>query len=278
MGSLTKNSMGKSFLNKVVIVTGSGSGIGKTTAQQFCKEGAKVVLNGRDEAKLKITSETLSSLRYEVVYFAGDVTNYETCKQLVEFTIKSFGTINVLVTNGGVSMNAQFDEMTPDLFKMVFDSNVYGAVMPVYAALDVLKQSKGSVIFIGSVAGFHGIPTASAYSAGKMALTAIQQSIGSELQKHGVHVGILYVGFTENDADKKLISSNGEWLSVPKRPRLLQQSQNKVARSVLLMAKYRQNKKTLSLIGICTSLLTRLAPGIIGSLTKLSQKKIRSNV
>lgn len=278
MACSIKNNMGQSFLNKVVIVTGSGSGIGKATALQFCKEGGKVVLNGRDETKLKRTAEKFSFLGYEVVYFVGDVTNYETCKQLVEFTIKSFGTINVLVTNGGVSMNAHFDEMTPDLFKMVFDSNVYGAVMPVFAALDILKQSKGSVIFIGSVAGFHGMPTASAYSAGKMALTGVQQSIRSELHKHGVHVGILYVGFTENDSDKKLISSNGEWLSVPKRPRLFQQSQNKVASSVLLMVKYRLNKKTLSLIGICTYLITRLAPGIISGLAILSQKKIRSNV
>lgn len=264
--------MGKSFLNKVVIVTGSGSGIGKTTALQFCKEGAKVVLNGRNETKLKNTAEQFSFLGYEVVYFAGDVTNYETCKRLVEFTIKSYGTINVLVTNGGVSMNARFDEMSPDVFKTVFDSNVYGAAMPVFASLDVLKQSKGSVIFIGSIAGLHGMPTASAYSAGKMALSALQQSLRIELRPHSVHVGILYVGFTENDPEKKLMSGSGEWASVPKRPAFLQQSQRAVARSVLQMAKHRINKRTLSLVGKGTSLLLRLYPGIIDSLAILTQR------
>lgn len=264
--------MDRSFLNKVVIVTGSGSGIGKTTALHFCKAGAKVVLNGRNEIKLKSTTEEFAALGYDVSYFAGDVTNENACRHLVAFTIKTFGTINILILNGGISMNARFDEMSPDLFKTVFDSNVHGAAMPVFASLDILKQTKGSVIFIGSIAGLHGMPTASAYSAGKMALRALQQSLRIELRGFGVHFGILYVGFTENDPDKKLLSGSGEWKPVPKRPAFLQQSQDKVARSVLQMVKYRINKRTLSMMGRGTSFLLRLYPGIIDSLSILTQR------
>lgn len=259
--------------DKVVIITGSGSGIGKATALLFCKRGAKVMLNGRDENKLKKTAAEFSSYGYTVSFFSGDITCFETCKKLADYTTKTFGGINVLITNAGISMNACFDEMSPELFKKIFDSNVYGTVLPLYASLNELKKSKGSVIFISSAAGFHGIPTASAYSAGKMALTALQQSLYAELHKHMVHIGILYVGFTKNDSDKKLMSSSGDWASVPKRPGFFQQSQNSVANSILKMVVRKTNKKTLSLVGISTEMISKFAPWIIRSAAILSQKK-----
>jgi hypothetical protein len=86
-----------------------------------------------------------------------------------------------------------------------------------------------------------------------------------------VHVGILYVGFTENDNDKKLMSATGEFKAVPARPAFLQQSQNRVAKSVLSMAKYRLNTRTLSVAGKSTSFLSRIAPWIISRLAILSQ-------
>ena len=259
--------------NKVAIITGSGSGIGKATAFLFCKNGIKVMLNGRDENKIKRAANELISRGHDVSFFTGDVTDYETCKEMVTHTIKIFGKINILVANGSISMNGHFDEMSPELFKKVLDSNIYGTTMPLFASLNFLKQTGGSVVFIGSLAGLYGMPTASAYSAGKMALTALQQSLRAELHSSGVHVGILYVGFTENDNDKKLLSSSGEWKPVPKRPSLLLQTQNNVASSILLMIKRRTNKKTLSVNGKCLSFLSRVTPGIIGLLTIVSQKR-----
>lgn len=261
------------FLNKVVIITGSGSGIGKATAELFCKNGASVVLNGRNETKLKQTTNEFRALGYDVDYFAADITEYKECEALVAHAIKTFGTINVLVTNASVSMNARFDEMKPELFKKVLDSNVYGTAFPLFSCLDILKQTKGSVVFINSVAGLYGMPTASAYSAGKMALTAIHQSLKSELHNHGIHFGILYVGFTENNDDKKLLSAKGEWLPVPKRMSFLQQSQKKVASSVVKMVKRRTSLKTLSLAGKTTFFLARFFPRLFGALAILSQRK-----
>lgn len=260
------------FINKVIVITGSGSGIGKAAALQFCKNGASVVLNGRNENKLKQTTNEFKALGYSADYFVADVTNYNECKLLVEFTIKTFGTINALVTNASISMNARFDKMGHELFKKVLDSNIYGTINPLFACLDILKQTKGSVIFISSAAGLYGMPTASAYSAGKMALTAIQQSLRAELHKHKVHVGILHVGFTKNDSDKKLFNSSGDWVQVPGRPAVFQQSQNRVAVAVLQMVKHRINKKTLSLIGNLTSVIAKFTPVVLIRLAILSQK------
>jgi NAD(P)-dependent dehydrogenase (short-subunit alcohol dehydrogenase family) len=266
--------MSGAFLNKVVVVTGSGSGIGKATALEFCKQGASVILNGRNETKLKQAADQFRSFGYNVDHFAADVTDFESCQKLVAYTIKTFGTINVLVTSASISMNARFDNMGPELFKKVLDSNIYGATMPVFASLDVLKQTKGSVIFISSAAGFYGMPTASAYSAGKMSLTAISQSLRSELHKFGVHIGIVYVGFTENDADKKLLSEDGNWKDVPERPRVFQQTQRSVARSILLMVKYRINKRTLTFTGKTISVLSKFFPGIVGVLAIIAQRRV----
>jgi NADP-dependent 3-hydroxy acid dehydrogenase YdfG len=265
--------MSNSFLHKVVLVTGSGSGIGKATALEFCKQGASVMLNGRNEIKLKETVHEFKSLGYAVDYFATDVTDFEACQKLVAHTIKVFGTIHVLVTNASISMNARFDKMGPESFKKVLDSNIYGATMPVFASIDILKQTKGSIVFIGSVAGFYGMPTASAYCAGKMSLTAISQSLRSELHKFGVHIGIVYVGFTENDEDKKLLSENGDWKSVPKRPRVFRQTQKSVAGSIVSLVKYRTYKKTLSLTGKITFLLSVVFPRIIGMAAIITQRK-----
>jgi NADP-dependent 3-hydroxy acid dehydrogenase YdfG len=261
------------LINKVVLITGSGSGIGKTTAEYFCKHGASVMLNGRDEAKLKQTSGELKALGYSVEYFTTDITNYKECKELVAFTIKTFGTINVLVTNASISMNARFDEIHPELFKKILDSNIYGTAFPLFSCLDILKQTKGSVVFISSVAGLYGMPTASAYSAGKMALTAMHQSLRSELHSSGIHFGILYVGFTKNNDDKKLMNANGDWLPVPKRPRFLQQSQKDVALSVINMVRLRTKQKTLSLAGKSTFFMAKFFPGILGRFAVLSQRK-----
>lgn len=265
--------MAVSFLHKVVIITGSGSGIGKATAIEFCKQGANVMLNGRNEKKLKDTTQELRSFGYSVDYFVADVTDYTACLDLVAYTIKTFGTIHVLVTNAGISMNARFDKMDPILFRSVIDSNIYGATSPLFAALDVLKQTKGSVVFISSAAGFYGMPTASAYCVGKMALTALSQSLRVELNKFGVHIGILYVGFTENDAEKKLLSADGTWKDVPKRPRIFQQKQRCVARSIIKLVKQRRKQKTLSLAGKTLSVLSRLFPSLIGTIAILSQRR-----
>src|SRR5215204_5538470 len=107
--------MSSSFLNKVVVVTGSGSGIGKATALEFCKRGASVMLNGRNEDKLQKTSEEFRALGYSIDHFIADVTDFDSCQKLVAYTIKTFGTINVLVANASISMNVRFDRMGPQL-------------------------------------------------------------------------------------------------------------------------------------------------------------------
>ena len=150
--------------NKVVIITGSGGGIGKATAIAFCQKGASVMLNGRNAEKLAQTERELRAMGFSVSSFAADVTDYNDCQALVKKTLDTFGRLDVLVTNASLSMRARFDEMSPETFKKVMDSNIYGSTMPAKAALDAITETKGSIVFIGSVAGLYGMPSASAYT------------------------------------------------------------------------------------------------------------------
>ncbi len=255
--------MALEFKDKVVVITGSGSGIGRATAREFCRQGANVMLNGRSPDKLQTLQEELTAAGYEVNYFAGDVTSESACKALCEFTIACYGKVDVLITNASVSMNARFDEMAPAFFKLITDSTIHGSALPAFAFLPEIKRQNGSVVFIGSLAGIHGMPRASAYSVGKMGLIALQQTLEIELKGSGVHIGIVELGFTENDSDKLLVSANGQWEPVPDRISILRQSQEKVATSIFRAVKYRERRKTLSGAGILLKGLAIFSPPLL---------------
>lgn len=267
--------MKNTLTNKIVLITGSGSGIGKATAIEFCKKGAVVILNGRDENKLIKTQKDFYQEGYDVDYCVADVTNKHDCAWLHNYIITRYGKIDVVVANGSVSMNARFDESSQQHYKEVVCSTIFSVTTPLFAFLEDLKKSAGSFIIISSLAGLHGVPTASAYSMGKMALTALHQSVSAELYSTNVHLGIVYVGFTENDLDKKTYSHSGQKVSVPKRNKLLQQTQSHVAAAILRCVEKRKNSLVLSSVGKITYFLSRFAPFVIRIAGRKASERIK---
>ena len=261
------------FKDKVAIITGSSQGIGKETAIQLCALGCKVVLNGRTLSKLEATRDELQDQGLDVDAIQGDVTSIEDCQNLVDKTVEKYGRLDILINNGSLTMNERFDKLQPEVYKAIFDSNSSGAAFPTMAALPHLKKTKGSVIFISSLAGFHGLPSASAYSMGKMALTPLWQSLRIEMSHTGIHFGIVHVSFTQNEDQKRMVTSDGSLIPVPKRPSLIQQPREKVARSIIRMIKYRRKKKVLSPLGKATAFMMRFFPRLVLSIMILAQKK-----
>lgn len=261
--------------NKVVLITGSGSGIGRATALRFCESGASVIINGRNENKLINTQEAFLRLGFNVDYCVADVTNVHDCAWLHNYVITRYGKIDVVIANGSISMNARFDESSQFHFREVVTSNVFSVTTPLFAFLNNLKETRGAFIIISSIAGLHGVPTASAYSVGKMALTALHQSVSAELHNSQVHIGIVYVGFTENDQDKKTYSHSGEKVLVPKRNKLLQQKQQRVAEAIFRCVIKRKQKVVLSSVGKLTYFLSRFSPFIIRFAGKKASKQIK---
>lgn len=236
------------FANKVALVTGSSQGIGKALAKELLQNGAKVVLNGRNAERLKATMAELS--RYgEVIYVLADITLEGEAALLVQACLIHFGKLDILVNNAGLSMKGSMAELQPNAFKQVFDANVQGSVNATIYALPAIRKQQGSIVFISSVAGIRGLADHSAYCASKMALRGIAESLRIEEAKSKIHVGLLYVGFTENETSKRTLNALGELVPVDDRSGFRPQSPVEVACAVLQNIERRQFITTLSWLG-----------------------------
>ncbi len=248
------------FFQKTVLITGSGSGIGRAAAQAFGEAGASVMLNGRQQEKLQRVCEQLRQLGVEADYCVADVQQYDQCQALVKRTLERFGRLDVVLANASSSQRSEFVRTDPAIFRHVLDSNILAAAYTAHAALPALMDTRGSLILVGSLAGLIGLPTSAAYSAGKMALTAFAQSLRTELAPAGVHVGIAYVGFTRNDPEKRVFDAEGRLAPVAPREGRLQQTQEQVARAFVRMAHRRQHRAVLSPLGKLLWTLNALSP------------------
>lgn len=237
-------------------------GIGKAVAAALAQKQVKVVLNGRNLEKLTRTAEELQALGLEVFPIQGDVGIYEDCERLVEETIAKYGALDILVNNAGLAMTGSIADAPAEAFQQVFHTNILGVLFPTKAAIPHLTASKGSVVFSGSIAGFMGIPNYSAYSASKMSLTALVQSLKIELAGTGVHVGINYIGFAENDPAKTYLNEEGEVVAMPVRNQFKKMPVEEVAQYFVSGIEKRKYKQTLSLLGKLTGIMPRFFPRI----------------
>ncbi len=248
------------YKNKVVLITGSSMGIGKEMALQALIHGATVILTGRNLERLEKTQLEFLAFKEKVMIFQGNVTNENSNKILMKLIIEKYGRLDVLINNAGLSCYGEVDEMEIGSFKEIIDTNIYGSILPSKAALSELKKTQGNILFISSIAGFHGLPGYSAYSLSKMALKSFAQSLSVELKSSGVKVSIAFVGFTENEKDKKTLSPNGEWVEVPIRSSKMSVSRKTTASKLLSQVKSGQFKNTHSLLGKFTEQITRHLP------------------
>ncbi|RXK61474.1 SDR family oxidoreductase [Lacibacter luteus] len=259
--------------NKVVLITGSAMGIGWQLAQEFAQAGASVVLNARNKKRLKFKEQLLAEKGYKVTSFCGDVSDAHTCKQMIEHCITTFGKIDILINNAGLSAESNpVEEINVDVFAELVKVNFLGAVYCSKEALPYLKKTKGHLLFISSVAGIHGLGNYAAYCSSKMALTGFAESLQKELCDHSVSVGIAYIGFTENDPDKQVVAGNGIYIPQPKR-NLKVASAKQVAIRLIKMIEQKEKAVVFSAMGKLLWYLNRLSPAITNKLLVLLYRK-----
>jgi NAD(P)-dependent dehydrogenase (short-subunit alcohol dehydrogenase family) len=262
------------FREKVVIITGSSMGIGFATAQKLLRLGANVVLNGRSTERLLPALDKLGD-HERVMIAEGDVSDPDDCRKMVEATVGRFGKLDVLINNASLVSGARLADTEPGIFKKVTDANLLGSVFPAMFAIPHLQKSKGSLVFISSVAGFHGIAENAPYCASKMAITAVVQSLRTELDGTGIHVGIVYPGFTENDERKSVLDASGRPVPVAHRPAWMQQSREQVADSIIKLIRKRRKKMVLSAMGKLHAAACRISPALVGYILKISRRRMK---
>lgn len=195
--------------DKVVIITGGTSGIGKALAVQFGIRGSKILVTGRDKTELDKTIWELTDQGITITAFQADVSKEEDNRRMAEEAIRKYGRIDILINNAGISMRALFEEVELDVIRKVMDINFYGVVYATKYCLPEIKKNNGSIIGISSIAGFRGLPGRAGYSASKFALNGFLEVLRTELLKTGVHVLTACPGFTSTNIRKKSLVKDG---------------------------------------------------------------------
>ncbi len=185
---------------KIIVITGASDGIGAEMSRQLASRhgaGLGLVLAARDTHRLGKVSDQCRALNAQVMVVRTDVSIEAECRQLVDATIARFGRLDALINNAGVSAQALFEDVKAgDLawYEQLMRVNLWGSVWCTHAALPFLKQSRGSIVAVSSLAGLIGVPGRTAYSATKFAMTGFFEALRAELKNSGVSVTTAYPG------------------------------------------------------------------------------------
>ena len=179
----------KSFLNKVVLITGASTGIGLATAKAFAARGATLMLAARDHQQLFEAAQVCRSLGARCEALPTDIQNYSQVRALVEQTVKHFGGIDVLVNNAGVGQAGLFHLQKWDDINRTLLTNLQGTLALAHAALpQMVAQGSGIIVNVSSVIGKRAMPGLAPYCATKFALWGFSDSLRLELKPFGIHV------------------------------------------------------------------------------------------
>ncbi|WP_321996349.1 SDR family oxidoreductase [Draconibacterium orientale] len=193
--------------DKVVVITGASSGIGKALAEKYAAEGFNLVLAARRIERLEALKEKLSTV--EVLPVKTDVSNEEDCKHLIDMAIEHFGKINILINNAGISMRAVLEDVETEVLRKVMDVNYWGTVYCTKYALPYLLEQKGSVVGVISTGGYIGLPGRTGYSSSKFAVRGFLDTLRVENLRAGLHVLVVAPGFTASDIRESALVADG---------------------------------------------------------------------
>lgn len=257
------------FKHKVALITGASRGVGFASARALALRGASVVITARGEKRLLQAHSELAAQGAQVASVTGDVGVWEDARRMVQIAIDNFGRLDILVNNAGVSMRGELSELAPEVCGQVVNTNLLGSIYLTRAAVEHLVAARGSVVFISSIAGLFGMPGASIYSATKAALTTFAESLRLELGAKGVHAGVVYLGFTEHDKEKRILAADGS-LVPPDRP--AHHTQAHAADLILKMIEKRRHRLIMTPIGTLGWLAHRLSPGLVEGAIQQAKK------
>jgi NAD(P)-dependent dehydrogenase (short-subunit alcohol dehydrogenase family) len=192
--------------NKVALVTGGSSGIGKAIALAFSKEGAKVAVVGRKTDKAEKVVQEIKKKGGKALAVSGDVSKIANVDKMVTETVKKFGKLDILVNCAGVLYSADVAHHTEKIWDDTIDINLKGSFLTTRRALpEMLKQGKGKVIHIASIAGQIGFPNSVAYCASKGGIMGMTKAMAMELAPKKINVNCIAPGDVATPLNEHLL-------------------------------------------------------------------------
>jgi len=261
------------FKDKVVIVTGASSGIGRATALEFARNGSKVVIAARSSDRLTLIEREITAMGAEALSCVTDVSIEDDCRKMVEATVMRFGTVDILINNAGISMRALFDDVDISVLKRLMDVNFWGTVYCTKYALPHIVRNRGSIVGVSSTAGFHGLPGRTGYSASKFAMHGFLETLRIENLKEKLHVMIIAPGFTASEIRRNALLADGKPQGNSPREEKKLHSPEFVASWVLRGIRKRKRNKIMTWAGRFTALLQRIIPVLVDYVYYLEMKR-----
>lgn len=213
------------FQSKVVLITGASSGIGEELAWQLGQVGAKLTLAARRTDLLENLAQRIAAAgKAKPVVVACDVARDGDLGNAVAETMRQWGKLDVVIANAGFGVVGALKKLTIEDYRRQFETNVFGVLRTIYAALPEVERAKGNIVIVGSVSGWTASPGASPYAMSKFAVRALANSITPELRLKGVKVTLISPGFVASEIRR--VDNQGkyhadakeqipEWLVVP---------------------------------------------------------------
>jgi short-subunit dehydrogenase len=249
------------YQNKSVFITGASSGIGEELAWQLSQLDARLTLTARRRELLDALAQRISkSGMPSPLVISADVTRDADIPNAISETLRAYGKLDIVIANAGFGVVGPFKKLTVEDYRRQFETNVFGLLRTVYAALPAIEQSRGNVVLLGSVAGWAASPGASPYAMSKFAIRALANAITPELALSGVKVTLISPGFV--DSNIRRVDNQGTFHESAKEPissRFVMPT-DKAVRQILRAVARGQREAIITGHGKALVALSRFAP------------------
>jgi uncharacterized protein len=180
------------FKNKVVLITGASSGIGKDTAIEFAKKGSNIVLVSRTKGKLEQVAEQLKQFNVTVLICQCDVSKKDQVKEMSKTVLEKFDSVNILVNNAGFAIYGSVTDLSIDDIESQMETNYFGMIYCIKNFLpSMLDKKSGHIVNVASVAASFGLPGIASYCASKFAMLGFSEGLKHELKNTGVGITVV---------------------------------------------------------------------------------------
>ena len=260
---------GSIFKDKVVVITGASSGIGRELAYQLAEQGAWLSLAARNGERLDTVAGECQARGGKAIAIVTDVSEQAQCAQMIQRTVDHYHRIDMLVNNAGITMWANFEDVSDiSFYEQIMRVNYLGSVYCTYYALPFLKKTKGQIIGISSLAGKNGVPKRSGYAASKHAMVGFFDTLRIEIAEYGIGVTMIYPGFVATETRKRALGADGKPIGTSSVRESEVMSAEKCAQLIIHAAAARKRELIMTWRGKVGLWVKLIAPGVVDRVAK----------